>query len=324
MKYMRINIRAKILAVFSLVIIICIAAIGVNFALLTSLIQKTDHIFNVIDPTANAAHDLRQSFNIDIRAIEEYGNGYTSDVDEAEGIVGPSEEKIKADIAKIEKSGLIPESHITLLRDILARDEVEDERIFDLRKKDKENPKQHIISPEVYTAIGAFDSVSDEVSKEIEKIISIIEMHKIDYVKVFVDDVVKSKTYIIAAFSVAIALSVIIVYIASLVLSVSIRKVRAAAFKISQGDLDQRAPVTSKDEIGDLAGTFNQMADNIEKSQEDMKKANVTLEEQGEKLKDQLEQVRKFQKITIDREMKMIELKEKLKECERDHGKKYE
>ena len=47
-----------------------------------------------------------------------------------------------------------------------------------------------------------------------------------------------------------------------------VRAVTTAAQHIAAGQLDQRVPVTSRDEIGQLAETFNQMADELDRDQQ--------------------------------------------------------
>ncbi len=51
------------------------------------------------------------------------------------------------------------------------------------------------------------------------------------------------------------------------------------AKKLSEGDLAQRANITEKNEIGDLANTFNKMAESIEKQQKELQDYNANLEE---------------------------------------------
>jgi len=46
-----------------------------------------------------------------------------------------------------------------------------------------------------------------------------------------------------------------------------VRRVTAAARRLGEGDLSVRTDVSSKDEVGDLARAFNQMADELERSQ---------------------------------------------------------
>lgn len=325
---MKVTIKTKLLMAFFSIILVCIIAIVLNIWLLNSMSQKANHIFDVINPAEHVAYDLRQSFNLDIKAIEEYGNGF-AEFDETEKIVHSEEEKITNDIKELEGSNLLPKEYTERLRHALEKDEAQDERVFDLKKNEKKKPPVSVVSLELHSALIAFDDASTNVSNVIDEILNHLAKHREDKINEFQKTVTSSKLYIVIAFTFSIFISFIIALITSFIISHSIKKVGKTAFKMSQGDLSQRTDVKSRDEVGELAIAFNTMAENIEKSQEDMKKNdtelsenNKILEEQGNKLKDQLEQLRKFQKITINREMKMVELKEKLKECERDHGKK--
>ncbi len=66
----------------------------------------------------------------------------------------------------------------------------------------------------------------------------------------------------------SIALACVIIYIQAKRISAPISKINKAAQSIAKGDFSERVQITSKDEIGQLASTFNFMASNIEKSQE--------------------------------------------------------
>ncbi len=66
----------------------------------------------------------------------------------------------------------------------------------------------------------------------------------------------------------SMALAFVIIYIQAKRISSPIAKINKAAQNIAKGDFTERVKITSKDEIGQLASTFNFMASNIEKSQE--------------------------------------------------------
>ncbi len=67
-----------------------------------------------------------------------------------------------------------------------------------------------------------------------------------------------------SAFSIVVAF--FLVYRQSKSLSVSVKNINNAAMDIAAGNFDKRIEVTSHDEIGQLASTFNYMADSIEKN----------------------------------------------------------
>ncbi len=55
--------------------------------------------------------------------------------------------------------------------------------------------------------------------------------------------------------------------------------------KITAGDLTQRAEVTSKDELGELAASFNQMTESLQKSRGEIQEKNQELEAMNEELR---------------------------------------
>lgn len=66
--------------------------------------------------------------------------------------------------------------------------------------------------------------------------------------------------YFLISVGVAIFISFIFIYIFSLRLSRPLKQIKSAAAKIANGDFKKRLDIKSKDEIGELAKTFNQMA----------------------------------------------------------------
>lgn len=72
------------------------------------------------------------------------------------------------------------------------------------------------------------------------------------------------KLYYIGIFVIAVTLAIILAYYLAKVLCRPIEQLTSAMEKVSKGDLDTRAAVKSKDEIGDLSAEFNQMLEHIE------------------------------------------------------------
>lgn len=127
----------------------------------------------------------------------------------------------------------------------------------------------------------------------------------------------------------------------------NLESIGKAAKKITEHDLTARATITSNDEIGKIAETFNAMIDSIEKSESELKKAqtelkgvNITLEkrvkertaelekirtslekavaERTVELQQKVEELEKFKKLTVGRELKMVELKKEIEKL--DHN----
>jgi HAMP domain-containing protein len=93
-----------------------------------------------------------------------------------------------------------------------------------------------------------------------------------------------------------------------------------AVNKISDGDLDVKIKVKSKNEIGELASNFTQMMAELKKSRKDLEKINDELErkvhKRTEELRTKISQLERFNRIVVGRELKMIELKKKISELE--------
>jgi len=70
----------------------------------------------------------------------------------------------------------------------------------------------------------------------------------------------------------------ILVLSISMVVTVPLGKIVAAAEKISGGDLSSRADVLAQDEVGRLADSFNSMVDNLKATQEELESVNQNLE----------------------------------------------
>jgi two-component system NtrC family sensor kinase len=64
-----------------------------------------------------------------------------------------------------------------------------------------------------------------------------------------------------------------------------IRQLSEASHRISEGDLSQRVPVGRADEIGDLAASFNHMAEQLQKQRQEIEARNQELEQLSRELK---------------------------------------
>lgn len=66
--------------------------------------------------------------------------------------------------------------------------------------------------------------------------------------------------YLLTSMGAAFIIAVILIYIFSLRLSHPLKQIKSAASRIASGEFEKRLDIKSKDEIGELARTFNQMA----------------------------------------------------------------
>ncbi|HCJ66370.1 MAG TPA: hypothetical protein DHV62_03355 [Elusimicrobia bacterium] len=92
---------------------------------------------------------------------------------------------------------------------------------------------------------------------------------------------------------------------------------------IAGGNLAVRAKIKSKDEIGKLANSFNSMAEKLQITTEELKAANLFLEQRvkertkeleasRDELKKEFDELQRWKKTVVGRELKMVELKNEI------------
>jgi len=307
------KIRTKIFLSFLLVIIVSIGSIGITFALLNALDQKYGYIATTVDPAEFAAFDLRNSFTKDIRAIEEYGNGY-ADLEETQKIVTAEETNIDVDIKKIESLGFVLPETISSLRNILAADETADEAVFTQKKNEKTNAGQQLISPEIHAALTSFDNVNDVVNATIEKVITEIEQYKTGKEKELRDSINQGRIYAMVAVTSSLLVSFVLALLLSSSLSKSIKRIRDVAVKIREGDLTQRISTSSNDELGDLALVLNDMTAKVSERTAEVEAAKKQLEAVNAEIHSRMIETEKMNALMVDRENKMVELKKEVED----------
>lgn len=90
------------------------------------------------------------------------------------------------------------------------------------------------------------------------------------------------------------------------------------------GKLDFGDFKPSKDEIGELAGDFKALAEQLTANEEKLRQVNKELEgqvkERTKALEEKLSELEKWQETTTGRELKMIELKNRIEELEYDNA----
>ncbi|MFC1789455.1 HAMP domain-containing protein [Patescibacteria group bacterium] len=123
-----------------------------------------------------------------------------------------------------------------------------------------------------------------------------------------------------------------------------IKDITVACQEIRKGNLDAKIDIKSKTELGIMANTFNEMIKDLKKSYTELEEAknvlkikvdartrelrevNVSLEEKVQErtkeLQNKIEEQERLIKLTIGRELKMVELKKEIKKTNNDPEKK--
>jgi HAMP domain-containing protein len=98
-------------------------------------------------------------------------------------------------------------------------------------------------------------------------------------------------------------------------ISVPITKLRAASKHVCTGDLNFSIDIKSKDEIGELADSFEKMTEYLRKTTTSMDNLECEIAERKtaeQKFQQKIEELRQFVNVASGRELKMIELKKEI------------
>jgi serine phosphatase RsbU (regulator of sigma subunit) len=106
-------------------------------------------------------------------------------------------------------------------------------------------------------------------------------------------------------------LSIIIGYILARNISNPILKLRNAHIKVSEGDLQQSVDVKSRDEIGELAVSFNHMVEHLDKAEKLLQFQKTRIEEKNKEMMDSIAYSKRIQYSLLAKE---IVLKGKFKQ----------
>jgi len=117
-------------------------------------------------------------------------------------------------------------------------------------------------------------------------------------------------TMILAFFG---AISLVVAYYYAKSLSKPIVKLSHVADEITKGNLDAMVNINTSDEIGNLAGSFNVMTQSLKHYTENLEQQ---VEERTKDLQEKIDELQQFKKLTVGRELKMVELKNKIKQLE--------
>ena len=115
---------------------------------------------------------------------------------------------------------------------------------------------------------------------------------------------------------------------AGVVLAISITRpivrLSQATEKIRKGELKVQVPVISRDEIGNLTETFNLTVVALDEAQGKLREYSKNLEDtvaaRTVELKDKVDELSRINRLMVDRELKMVELKKLISELEKKSG----
>lgn len=114
---------------------------------------------------------------------------------------------------------------------------------------------------------------------------------------------------------------IIIVLIIARRISQPILKLAEASNKIASGNLDVSVEIKTGDEIEILARSFNHMVKDLKRSRKELEEWGMSLDikvkEKTEELQEKVEELEKYNKLSIGRELKMIDLKREIEDLKK-------
>lgn len=94
-------------------------------------------------------------------------------------------------------------------------------------------------------------------------------------------------------------------------------KLQEGARIVGGGNLDYKLKIKTGDEIEEVAHEFNKMTERLKESRKRIEEAKELLEvkvkERTKELQERIDELERFQKLTVGRELKMVELKKEIK-----------
>jgi hypothetical protein len=173
---------------------------------------------------------------------------------------------------------------------------------------------------------GNFKSVDPATGKEVAVFYEPIQTGEYSFVAVVPINEMLAGVYELRNIMLVISiLSILVIVIIIFLIATSIVRplvnLTHALKRVGEGDTSfALSASTSSDEIGDLSRSFVQMASDLKTSRAKLEEYNKTLEskvaERTEQLQSKNDELERFNKLVVDREMKMIEMKNHMSELE--------
>ena len=103
-------------------------------------------------------------------------------------------------------------------------------------------------------------------------------------------------------------------------------KLEEGARIVGGGNLDYRLDIKTEDEVGEVAREFNKMTEKLKESRRGLEEAKAGLEikvkERTKELQKRVDELERFHRVTVGREMKMIELKKEIERLKKESEEK--
>ncbi|MBR9706423.1 HAMP domain-containing protein [Candidatus Pacearchaeota archaeon] len=124
-------------------------------------------------------------------------------------------------------------------------------------------------------------------------------------------------THAIQIIIINISITILLIALLKIMIISPLNTLQKATSQISKGNLNQNIQIKSKDEIGDLANTFQEMTNKLKISRKQLQDANKNLElkikQRTSELQNKNKEYERMNKFMLGRENEMVKLKEQIK-----------
>ena len=277
------KIGQKLISGF-LVVVTLTAIIGiVNIASIENIGTKAETHHTLHMPIMSAITHLRIDIEEIVRATEEYDADWMTKEESLEEIE-EKKEHIETHLERLfAAEGLLTIEEVEYIKGSVNELYDLSAKMFLLHGKTR---------AERTPAMEEFDEKVEEIDEKLDVLLTKIDEASKASMDSIVSTVTSSRIINISVLAVVILAALGVAFAISRSISNPITKLRNVAIEIGKGDLSKRAQVKSKDEIGELATSFNQMTDEIQKRNEQLEATNEELRAANEELQATEEELR--------------------------------
>ncbi|MBU0758366.1 MAG: cell wall metabolism sensor histidine kinase WalK [Nanoarchaeota archaeon] len=318
---MKISLHARILMSFLFILIIYLFFSALFF-------------YTISDVKSNSAHLIPHSLasqNIFLTTVQL--EGFEKNIEKFL-IIGHSQyyEEAAASLEKIEEK--LSETDIRTDLSLHFEEEAEKEKFYSQieQQKNEISELQDLLTYFIEDEITKDSKTTNEKTIALFALIESIKSRNLEKFTLHLDHIhgyVTQQDKMIDEIFSSIILSGILILVIGLVSSVAISRsivkpitiLKQQTTEIMKGNYDVKLEKSTDDEIGYLTLEFINMVKELKKSRAMIKKHEKELELEVEfrtkELRNKIYELEKFQKVTLGRELKMIELKRKLSELQK-------
>lgn len=234
-----------------------------------------------------------ERFNSEFKEIEKREDAQFSAL---ESLLNDLQNSRRVILSRSEKSGVM-EERVSLMNQ--KRQELESAMDDLARAYDKNDPAMEDAAKEKVSAI--YDFFNKTTASSVQEADAVVERQSA-YFRSAIDATLRSLVlFVILILTVMGVINAYVILFASRSLGVILDGIK----KFDEGDLAHKIPLKSRNEFGVIASTLNLAIDHIKESRDES-------EEAKSQLARKVSELEKFKRLTIGREMKMIELKKEI------------